>query len=312
MRIGMIGLGKMGANMTERLLKGGHEVVAYDLSAAALEAASKKGAETATTLAELAGKLTPPRAAWVMVPAGAATDKTVEELAGLFDAGDVIVDGGNSNYKEWVHLVSSLEASGVGFVDAGTSGGVWGLTEGYCLMVGGTKEAVAVVEPALVTLAPEGGYAHVGPVGAGHFVKMVHNGVEYGLMQAYAEGFEIMAAADEFDLDLHEIASIWRYGSVVRSWLLDLAERALRPGAGFDEIKGVVVDSGEGRWTAQEAIDRGVAAPVISTSLFTRFASQNQDSLQLKMLAALRNQFGGHAVTLESGQQGLETETPTP
>ncbi len=312
MRIGMIGLGKMGANMTERLLKGGHEVVAYDLSAAALEAASKKGAETATTLAELAGKLTPPRAAWVMVPAGAATDKTVEELAGLFDAGDVIVDGGNSNYKEWVHLVSSLEASGVGFVDAGTSGGVWGLTEGYCLMVGGTKEAVAVVEPALVTLAPEGGYAHVGPVGAGHFVKMVHNGVEYGLMQAYAEGFEIMAAADEFDLDLHEIASIWRYGSVVRSWLLDLAERALRPGAGFDEIKGVVVDTGEGRWTAQEAIDRGVAAPVISTSLFTRFASQNQDSLQLKMLAALRNQFGGHAVTLESGQQGLETETPTP
>ena len=312
MRIGMIGLGKMGANMTERLLKGGHEVVAYDLSAAALEAASKKGAETATTLAELAGKLTPPRAAWVMVPAGAATDKTVEELAGLFDAGDVIVDGGNSNYKEWVHLVSSLEASGVGFVDAGTSGGVWGLTEGYCLMVGGTKEAVAVVEPALVTLAPEGGYAHVGPVGAGHFVKMVHNGVEYGLMQAYAEGFEIMAAADEFDLDLHEIASIWRYGSVVRSWLLDLAERALRPGAGFDEIKGVVVDSGEGRWTAQEAIDRGVAAPVISTSLFTRFASQNQDSLQLKLLAALRNQLGGHAVTLESGQQGLETETPTP
>ena len=247
-----------------------------------------------------------------MVPAGAATDKTVEELAGLFGAGDVIVDGGNSNYKEWMQLVSSLSASGVGFVDAGTSGGVWGLTEGYCLMVGGTDEAVAVVEPALLTLAPEGGYAHVGPAGAGHFVKMVHNGVEYGLMQAYAEGFEIMGAADEFDLDLHEIASIWRYGSVVRSWLLDLAERALRPDAGFDEIKGVVVDSGEGRWTAQEAIDRGVAAPVISTSLFTRFASQNQDSLQLKMLSALRNQFGGHTVTLESGQQGLETETPAP
>ncbi len=312
MRIGMIGLGKMGANMTERLLKGGHEVVAYDLSAQALEAASKKGAESATTLAELAGKLTPPRAAWVMVPAGAATDKTVADLAGLFAAGDVIVDGGNSNYKEWIGLVSSLSTSGVGFVDAGTSGGVWGLTEGYCLMVGGTKEAVAVVEPALLTLAPEGGYAHVGPVGAGHFVKMVHNGVEYGLMQAYAEGFEIMGAADEFDLDLHEIASIWRYGSVVRSWLLDLAERALRPGAGFEEIKGVVVDSGEGRWTAQEAIDRGVAAPVISTSLFTRFASQHQDSLQLKMLAALRNQFGGHAVTLETGEQGLETETPAP
>ena len=312
MRIGMIGLGKMGANMTERLLKGGHEVVAYDLSAPALEAAAQKGAETATTLAELAEKLSPPRAAWVMVPAGAATDKTVAELAGLFSKGDVIVDGGNSNYKEWIDLVSSLSATGVGFVDAGTSGGVWGLTEGYCLMVGGTKEAVAVVEPALLTLAPDGGYAHVGPVGAGHFVKMAHNGVEYGLMQAYAEGFEIMGAADEFDLDLHEIASIWRYGSVVRSWLLELAERALRPGAGFDEIKGVVVDSGEGRWTAQEAIDRGVSAPVISTSLFTRFASQHQDSLQLKMLAALRNQFGGHAVTLETGEQGLETETPAP
>jgi len=312
MRIGMIGLGKMGANMTERLLKGGHEVVAYDLSAQALEAAAEKGAETASTLAELAGKLTPPRAAWVMVPAGAPTDSTVKALAGLFSKGDVIVDGGNSNYKEWQDLVAQLSKSGIGFVDAGTSGGVWGLTEGYCLMVGGPKESVAVVEPALLTLAPEGGYAHVGPVGAGHFVKMVHNGIEYGLMQAYAEGFEIMGAADEFDLDLHQIASIWRYGSVVRSWLLELAERALRPGAGFDDIKGVVVDSGEGRWTAQEAIDRGVAAPVIATSLFTRFASQRQDSLQLKMLAALRNQFGGHAVTLETGEQGMETETPAP
>jgi len=312
MRIGMIGLGKMGANMTERLLKGGHEVVAYDLSAQALEAAAQKGAETASTLAELAGKLTSPRAAWVMVPAGKATDSTVEELTGLFEAGDVIVDGGNSNYKEWKDLVDRLSGSGIGFVDAGTSGGVWGLTEGYCLMVGGPKDSVGVVEPALLTLAPEGGYAHVGPVGAGHFVKMVHNGIEYGLMQAYAEGFEIMGAAEEFDLDLHEIASIWRYGSVVRSWLLDLAERALRPDAGFEGIKGVVVDSGEGRWTAQEAIDRGVSAPVISTSLFTRFASQHQDSLQLKLLAALRNQFGGHAVVLESGEQGMETETPTP
>jgi 6-phosphogluconate dehydrogenase len=312
MRIGMIGLGKMGANMTERLLKGGHEVVAYDLSADALKQAAGKGAETATTLAEMAGKLTAPRAAWVMLPAGKVTDSTVEQLAGLFSPGDVIVDGGNSNYKEWQELAARLDQTGVGLVDAGTSGGVWGLTEGYCLMVGGSKESVSVVEPALVTLAPEGGYAHVGPVGAGHFVKMVHNGVEYGLMQAYAEGFEIMGAADEFDLDLHEIASIWRYGSVVRSWLLDLAERALRPGAGFDQIKGVVADSGEGRWTAQEAIDRGVPAPVITTSLFTRFASQDPDAFQLKMLAALRNQFGGHAVTLESGEQGMETETPVP
>jgi len=312
MKIGMIGLGKMGANMTERLLKGGHDVVAYDLSADALKQAAGKGAETATTLAELAGKLTAPRAAWVMVPAGAPTNDTIEELAGLFSAGDVIVDGGNSNYKEAVDIAARLEKSGIGFVDAGTSGGVWGLTEGYCLMVGGTNESVGVVEPALRTLAPEGGYAHVGPVGAGHFVKMVHNGIEYGIMQAYAEGFEIMHEASEFDLDLHEIASIWRYGSVVRSWLLDLAERALRPDAGFEGIAPVAVDSGEGRWTALEAIERGVPAPVIATSLFTRFASQDKDSYQLKMVAALRNQFGGHAVTLESGGQGMEIEIPVP
>jgi 6-phosphogluconate dehydrogenase len=310
MRIGMIGLGKMGANMTERLLKGGHEVVAYDLSADALKQAAGKGAKTATTLSELAGKLTPPRAAWVMVPAGAPTNDTIDELAGLFAAGDVIVDGGNSNYKEAIEIAARLEKGGIGFVDAGTSGGVWGLTEGYCLMIGGTKDAVGVVESALRTLAPEGGYAHVGPVGAGHFVKMVHNGIEYGIMQAYAEGFEIMHAASEFDLDLHEIASIWRYGSVVRSWLLDLAERSLRPDAGFEGIAPVAVDSGEGRWTALEAIDRGVPAPVIATSLFTRFASQDKDSFQLKMVAALRNQFGGHAVTFESGGQGMETETP--
>jgi 6-phosphogluconate dehydrogenase len=312
MRIAMIGLGKMGANMTQRLLEGGHEVVAYDLSEQARAQAAGQGAQTAATLEELTSKLSPPRAAWVMVPAGKATNSTIDALAGLFERGDVVVDGGNSNYKEAQEIAERLDSSGIGFVDAGTSGGVWGLTEGYCLMVGGSDDAVAVVEPALRTLAPEGGYAHVGPVGAGHFVKMVHNGIEYGLMQAYAEGFEILGAASEFQLDLHEIASIWRSGSVVRSWLLDLAERALRPDSGFEEIKGVVADSGEGRWTALEAIDRGVPAPVIATSLFTRFASQEQDSFQLKMLAALRNQFGGHAVTLESGQPGLETETPKP
>jgi len=310
MKIGMIGLGKMGANMTERLLKGGHEVVAFDLHAEARDAVAKKGATPTATLEEFAAALSAPRAAWVMVPAGEATNTTIDKLAELFEAGDVIIDGGNSNYKEAIEIAARLEKKGIGFIDAGTSGGVWGLTEGYCLMVGGTDESVAKVEPAFLTLAPKDGYSHVGPVGAGHFVKMVHNGIEYGLMQAYAEGFEIMGAAKEFDLDLHEIASIWRYGSVVRSWLLDLAERSLRPDAGFDEIKGVVVDSGEGRWTAQEAINRGVPAPVITSALFTRFASQEQDSFQLKLLAALRNQFGGHAVTLESGQQGMETLTP--
>ncbi|HEY6473781.1 MAG TPA: decarboxylating 6-phosphogluconate dehydrogenase [Acidimicrobiales bacterium] len=312
MKIAMIGLGKMGANMTERLLKGGHEVVAFDLSAEALKLAASKGAETATSLAEVAQKLSAPRAAWVMLPAGKVTNETIGALGDLFEAGDVVVDGGNSKFTEAEPMAARLAKKGVGFVDAGTSGGVWGLTEGYCLMVGGTDESVAVVEPALLTLAPDGGYAHVGPVGAGHFVKMVHNGIEYGMMQAYAEGFEVMARADEFNLDIHEIASIWRYGSVVRSWLLELAERALRPGAGFDEIAPVAVDSGEGRWTALEAINRGVPAPVIATSLFTRFASQDKNSYQLKMVAALRNQFGGHAVTLESGKQGLETETPTP
>jgi len=312
MKIGMIGLGKMGANMTERLLKGGHEVVAFDLNADALQHAASLGASMASSLADLAEKLTPPRAAWVMLPAGKVTNAAIDELAHLFSKGDVIVDGGNSNYKEAQEIAARLEKSGIGFVDAGTSGGVWGLTEGYCLMAGGTKAAVAVVEPALRTLAPENGYSHVGPAGAGHFVKMVHNGIEYGMMQAYAEGFEIMDKATEFDLDLHEIASIWRYGSVVRSWLLDLAERALRPGAGFGDIKAVVTDTGEGRWTALEAIERGVPAPVIATALFTRFASQDPDSFELKMLSALRNQFGGHAVTLESGGQGMETETPTP
>jgi 6-phosphogluconate dehydrogenase len=310
MRIAMVGLGKMGANMTERLIGAGHEVVAYDLSADARKAIAAKGAIVADDLDDLAKKLEPPRAAWVMVPAGEPTDSTIAALAERFGSGDVIVDGGNSNYKEAKTTADALAKKGIGFVDAGTSGGVWGLTEGYCLMVGGTKESVAVVEPAFLSLAPKDGYSHVGPVGAGHFVKMVHNGIEYGLMQAYAEGFEIMGAAKEFDLDLHEIAAIWRYGSVVRSWLLELTERALRPGSGFDEIKGAVTDSGEGRWTVEEAIERAVPAPAISAALYARFASRQEDSFANKLLAALRNQFGGHAVTLESGQAGLETSTP--
>jgi len=258
MKLAMVGLGKMGANMTQRLVEHGHEVVAFDLSEEARNGAAALGVETVATLEQLAGALAPPRVAWVMVPAGAPTDSTITTLGNLFAPGDVVVDGGNSDYKDSAPLVAKLAAKGVALVDAGTSGGIWGLTEGYCLMVGGTKEAVAVCEPAFHTLAPEGGYAHVGPPGAGHFVKMVHNGIEYGLMQAYAEGFEILSKAPEFDLDLHEIASIWRYGSVVRSWLLELAERALRPESGFDRIEGVVADSGEGRWTVEEAIDRGV------------------------------------------------------
>ncbi len=311
MKLAMVGLGKMGANMTQRLLEHGHEVVAFDLSEAAREAAAAMGAETASTLEEVAAKLEAPRVAWVMVPAGAPTNDTIAALGALFEAGDVVIDGGNSNYKETAPLVDSLAARGVALVDAGTSGGIWGLKEGYCLMVGGTPEAVAVAEPIFLALAPEGGYAHVGPPGAGHFVKMIHNGIEYGLMQAYAEGFEILSEAPEFDLDLHEIASIWRYGSVVRSWLLDLAERALRPEAGFDEIEGVVADSGEGRWTVEEAIDRGVSAPVISSALFARFASQKPNAFGLRLVSALRNQFGGHAVTTTEGTLGGETSTPS-
>ena len=310
MKIAMIGLGKMGANMTQRLIEHGHQVVAFDLSDKARAAAAAIGAEPAASLEEVASKLSAPRVAWVMVPAGEATNSTITTLAGLFESGDVIIDGGNSNYKETAPLVAQLASHGIALVDAGTSGGIWGLKEGYCLMVGGTDEAVAIAEPAFLALAPEGGYAHVGPPGAGHFVKMVHNGIEYGLMQAYAEGFEIMSEAPEFDLDLHQIASIWRYGSVVRSWLLELAERALRPGSGFENVEAVVVDSGEGRWTVDEAIDRGVSAPVISSALFARFASKKKDAFGLRLVAALRNQFGGHPFTTTSGAQGGETSTP--
>ena len=310
MKIAMVGLGKMGANMSQRLIEHGHEVVAFDLNADARAGAAGFGAQPVATLEELAAALEPPRVAWVMVPAGKPTNDTIATIAGLFSPGDVVIDGGNSNYKETAPLVDELAAKGIALVDAGTSGGIWGLKEGYCLMVGGTKEAVAVCEPAFLALAPEGGYAHVGPPGAGHFVKMIHNGIEYGLMQAYAEGFEILSEAPEFDLDLHQISAIWRYGSVVRSWLLELAERSLRPESGFENIEAVVVDSGEGRWTAQEAIDRGVSAPVITSALFARFASQKKDAFGLRLVSALRNQFGGHAFTTADGKQGGETFTP--
>jgi 6-phosphogluconate dehydrogenase len=300
MKIGMVGLGKMGANMTRRLIEKGHQVVGFDLGAEARTAVASYGAETVSNLEELADKLSAPRVAWVMVPAGKATEDTVAALGQLFEAGDLVIDGGNSNYKEAAPYAARLAGHGVHFVDAGTSGGVWGLENGYCIMAGGSPEAVAIAEPIFLALAPEGGYAHVGPVGAGHFVKMVHNGIEYGLMEAYAEGFEIMSRAEEFDLDLHMVASIWRYGSVVRSWLLDLAELALRPGAGFDDIEPFVVDSGEGRWTLEAALERDVPVPVIAASLFRRFESRQDDSYGLRLLAALRNQFGGHAVVRAS------------
>ena len=296
MKIGMVGLGKMGANMSRRLIGKGHDVVGFDLGAQARAAVASFGAETASSLEELAAKLPAPRVAWVMVPAGKPTEETVMSLGQYFEAGDLVIDGGNSNYKEAVPYATRLSERNVHFIDAGTSGGIWGLENGYCIMVGGTPEAVAIAEPIFLALAPEGGYSHVGPVGAGHFVKMVHNGIEYGLMEAYAEGFEIMSKADEFDLDLHEIASIWRYGSVVRSWLLELAELALRPEAGFDGIEPFVVDSGEGRWTLEAALDRDVPVPVIAASLFRRFESREKNSYGLRLLAALRNEFGGHAV----------------
>ena len=299
MKLAMVGLGRMGGNMAQRLLEGGHEVVVYDISADARSALADKGAKPVESLAQVADVLESPRVVWLMLPAGKVTDDALATLETALSPGDVIVDGGNSNYKGFMADAERLAAKGLAYVDAGTSGGIWGLTEGYCLMVGGTTTAVQIVEPAFTTLAPPGGYAHVGPPGAGHFVKMVHNGIEYGLMQAYAEGFELMRAATEFDLDLHEIASIWRYGSVVRSWLLDLTERALAEDANLTDIRGYVDDTGEGRWTVEEAVARAVPAPVITAALYTRFASREPDAYQAKLLAAMRNQFGGHAIHKE-------------
>jgi 6-phosphogluconate dehydrogenase len=282
----MIGLGRMGANMAERLRRGGHEVIGYDRNPDVSDVGS---------LSELVKKLTAPRAVWVMVPAGDPTEHTVQELAGLLQEGDLIIDGGNSNFRDSMRRGADLENKGLHFMDAGTSGGIWGLEVGYCLMVGGSKEAIQRVEPALETLAPKDGYAHVGPAGAGHFTKMVHNGIEYAMLQAYAEGFEILDAS-EFDLDLHQVAALWNHGSVVRSWLLELAESAFAKDADLSEIHGYVEDSGEGRWTVFEAINENVPAPTIAASLFARFVSRQEDSFAMKVIAALRNEFGGHAV----------------
>ncbi len=299
MQLAMIGLGKMGANMARRLIRGEHEIVGYNLERETTDAlAAEIGLSPAYSLAEAVQKLDQPRTAWVMVPAGKATESVVNELAGLMSPGDLIVDGGNSNYKDTMRRAEALTTQGIHFVDVGTSGGVWGLAEGYSMMVGGSLEGVAQLQPALETLAPgtEQGWGRVGPNGSGHFTKMIHNGIEYGLMQAYAEGFEIMRAKAAFGLDLHQIAEIWRFGSVVRSWLLDLTAVALANDQNLSDIKGYVSDSGEGRWTVFEAIDLDVPAPVITQSLMARFGSRMDESYAAKLLAAMRNQFGGHPV----------------
>jgi 6-phosphogluconate dehydrogenase len=294
MRLAMIGLGKMGYNMTLRLIGGGHEVVATDTNAEVARELSTKGSVFAANTKDAIGKLTGPRVVWIMVPAQV-TDAVIEDVASQLSSGDVIIDGGNSNWKDSQARGALLAKRGIHFCDAGTSGGVWGLKNGYCMMVGGAPDAIKTCEPIFKTLAPEGGYKHVGPVGAGHYVKMVHNGIEYALMQGYAEGFEIMKTAP-FPLDLHGIASIWGRGSVVRSWLLELLESALSQDSDLKGIKGWVEDSGEGRWTVQASIDQSVPAPVITLSLQARFRSRQEESFGAKILAALRNQFGGHAV----------------
>jgi len=289
-KLGMVGLGRMGSGMTERLRRDGHTVQTYD----------PKVDSTASSLQELAAQLEPPRAVWMMIPAGEITEKTVKELLAILEAGDVLVDGGNSNFHDSKRRNEEAAEQEVHFLDVGVSGGIWGLEEGFCLMAGGADEPIRQLEPAFQTLAPEGGWAHVGPSGAGHFVKMAHNGIEYGLMEAYAEGFEIMQAS-EFDLDLEQIAGIWRYGSVVRSWLLELLRNSFEQhGVELADVAGYVDDSGEGRWSVLEAINENVPAPVITLSLFARFASRQDESFAAKINAALREQFGGHAIKAEA------------
>ncbi len=300
MDIAIIGLGKMGANMARRLARGGHRVVVYNRTASkALRLAEEEpNIEAVTTLEELTSRLEPPRAVWMMLPAGEATEQVFQRLLTLLAPGDILLDGGNAYYKDSMRRATIAETQGLHFLDVGVSGGIWGLTQGYSLMIGGPKDIVERLRPVFETLAPgkEKGWGHVGPNGAGHFVKMVHNGIEYGMMQALAEGFEILHAKKEFNLDLHQVAEIWRFGSVIRSWLLDLIARALAEEPDLKSIKGWVADSGEGRWTVFEAIDLDVPAPTIALSLFMRFVSRQEESFAAKMLAAMRHQFGGHPV----------------
>jgi 6-phosphogluconate dehydrogenase len=298
MELGMIGLGKMGANMTKRLLNGGHRMVVYNRTPSAVKKAEKDGALGSTSLEDLVGKMTAPRAIWIMVPAGSPTETVVDSLVSLLSAGDTVIDGGNSNYKDSMRRAKALDEQGLYFVDVGTSGGIWGLTEGYSMMIGGDASAVERLRPIFETLAPgpNRGWGHVGPSGAGHFVKMVHNGIEYGVMQTYAEGFELLKAKSEFNFDLHQIAEVWRFGSVIRSWLLDLTSEAIEDDQGLSAIESWVPDSGEGRWMVAEAIDQDVPAPVITLSLLMRFVSRQEEGYAAKLLSAMRNQFGGHAV----------------
>ena len=296
MQLAMIGLGRMGGNMVERLLKGGHQLVVWDRSAEAIGESVKDGAKAARDLADVCARLGSPRIIWIMVPAGAPVDETIASLRPSLSKGDILIDGGNSNYHDTMRRAADLASVGIEYVDCGTSGGIWGLANGYCLMVGASSRAFTTCEPIFRTLAPESGYAHVGPSGAGHYVKMIHNGIEYGLLQAYAEGYEILHASKSFELDLHQVAALWNRGSVVRSWLNELAERAFAKEVDLESIRGFVSDSGEGRWTVQEAIDIDVPAPVITLSLLTRLRSRQPDSFSAKVIAALRNEFGGHAV----------------
>ena len=298
MELGLIGLGRMGANMARRLTAGGHRVVTYDLNSEAVATLAQHGAEGAASLEEMVGLLSPPRAVWLMLPIGQPTEDTIASVAPLLSTGDILIDGGNANYKDSMRRATELSERGIEFIDIGISGGVWGLVHGFCLMVGGPDSAVKRIEPAFRSLTPseDVGYCHFGPNGAGHYVKMVHNGVEYALMQSYAEGFEMLAAKEEFDIDLSAVAETWLHGSVVRSWLLELTAAALREDPGLDSLQAFVEDSGEGRWTVQEGVELSVPTPVISLALQARFRSRQEQPFGARLLAAMRNQFGGHAV----------------
>jgi len=298
MELGMIGLGRMGANMTERLLRGGHKLTIYDRSPEAIQRCVDKGALGAHSLADFVKQVSLPRVIWLMVPSGEPVDLTIEQLLPSLLENDIIIDGGNSHYKDSIRRAQKLNQLGIHFVDAGTSGGIWGLQEGYCLMIGGEKAIVDQLEPIFKTLAPENGFAHVGASGAGHFAKMVHNGIEYGMLQAYGEGFEMLKAS-QFEFDLEKVSHLWNQGSVVRSWLLELAENAFQKDPQLSSIKGYVEDSGEGRWAVLEAVEREIPTSILTLSLFARYASRQEDSFSAKVIAALRNEFGGHAVKKE-------------